>query len=298
MRWVFRDGTKRGWRTWFIKGGDGRHDGWRIEQVASVGDPDAWEIYADHKLIGKDHKLERAKRALEKLLAQQTEGSMKTWDRYIAEREHTDEVVGALVRGAVAVAKTPVGRKVVKAAAGYVAKKAISKAISKKKDSDESAIKTWNRYLAEQSSSYVRGSWPQEKAKLVRMGMPKEVQQVADKAYLSAVDGTKDAQKDALRMYGSGGANEDPSMLRAALVRQREVFDYTGDVSVVYYGPNNGMGSPENTWTVRNALEDSRTGMYFYVDEGRWYYDGYYGKKPMPGGQREAMSNAELMFHG
>ena len=82
--------------------------------------------------------------------------------------------------------------------------------------------------------------------------------------------------------------------------------DWTEHVSVAYTleGSNPNLYKlperPEdaNTWTVRHALEDGPMSMRFFMDEGRWHYYGRYGKKPMPGGQREALSNAELMFHG
>jgi len=156
-----------------------------------------------------------------------------------------------------------------------------AKGDEEEKDGDEDGGKVEEAYS---SKRYVNGSWPKDKAMLVRKGMPKEVQKVADEAHKSAVEGTKDAQADMQRMYGPGGKYEDPSML------DRDI-DYTGDVSITWYGEQDGpqqMGPP-NTWSVTNALEDSRTVMRFYVDDGKWYYDGYYGKKPMPG---------ELMFHG
>ena len=163
-----------------------------------------------------------------------------------------------------------------------------------KDDDEEDATEesAFPRKMAEAyfSKDYASGAWPKDKAKLIRIGMPKEVQAVADEAYKSAVDGTREARDEMKRLYAPGSKYADPSMLR-------NLPDYTGDVSVAWYGASPHNAQP-NSWSVTNGLEDGPTGMYFYLDDNRWYYDGYYGKKPMPGGQREALSNAELMFHG
>ena len=142
------------------------------------------------------------------------------------------------------------------------------------------------------SKDYANGSWPKDKAALRSKGLPKEVAAVAEAAYQSAVRATEMSKAEAKEEHG---ANWNAQSRLGSF--PEHWFDYTDDVSVTWYGDSRHNDRP-NTWTVRNALEDSRTSMYFYLDDGKWYYDGYYGKKIMPGGQQEALSNAKLLFHG